>query len=406
MSKKITIGAAITFIALAVAITFCVTLLIATNRFNSQLSDFKEKEALYTKLAEVDAVAREFSYFGINSDEINQAIVKGYLSSISDKYARYYSAEDAKAYTEYISGKNSDMGLTVRDGGDCMYVVNVTAGSPVYEAGLRAGMKITFVGDKTYSADGYDALLKALEIKEGDEVILKVLQEDGSEKEYTVKKQEYSVQSVVYKRVDNTAVVTISGFYLNTAQQFKEVIGEITAEENITGIIFDVRNNRGGELESVVEVLDMLLPEGTIVTQFDKEGKELKKYISDGEQINIPMAVLVNGETASAAELFACALKDYNKAVLIGEKTYGKGSAQTTFTLSDGSLLVLTTSMYNPPASKNYDGVGIMPDYEIKLTEEQIKNFYELDETTDPQLKEALSKLSKSENTEETSSAA
>ena len=106
-----------------------------------------------------------------------------------------------------------------------------------------------------------------------------------------------------------------------------------------------MRNNRGGELESVVEVLDILLPEGTIVTQFDKEGKELKKYTSDGQQINIPMAVLVNGETASAAELFACALKDYNKAVLIGEKTYGKGSAQTKFTLSGGSLLVFHCSL-------------------------------------------------------------
>ncbi len=406
MSKKITLGAAITFIALAIAVTFCVTLLIATNRFNSQLSDFKEKEALYTKLAEVDAIARENSYFNIDSEEINNAVIKGYLSSVSDKYAKYYSAEEAAEYTRYISGKGSDIGIKVRDGGDCMYVSYVTPGSPADDVKMKAGMKIAAIGSVTYSNDGYDALLKAADIKTGEEINITVKKDDGTEEQYTVKSQEYSVKSVVYKRAGNTAVVTISGFYTDTAQQFKDIMKEITADEALTAIVFDVRNNHGGQLESVVEVLDVLLPEGTIVTQLGKDGKELTKYTSDKDRISMPMAVLVNGETASAAELFACALRDYNKAFLVGEKTYGKGCAQTTYTLSDGSILVLTTSMYNPPSSENYDGVGITPDYEVKLTDEQLKIFYELDENTDPQLKEALSRLNKNTAPEETASAA
>lgn len=396
MSKKITIGAAITFIALAVAITFCVTLIIATERFNNQISDLRERESLYTKLSEVDAITRENSYFSVDGKEINTATVKGYISSLNDKYARYYSADEAVEYLNHLKGNDSGLGITFTDNGNGLAIYNVAAGSPAYEAGVKPGMVITEINGKSYSADGYDALIKAADVDLGEKVSL-----TAGDETITVEKKEYTLQTVVSRRIENVMYISISGFYSNTAAEFKTVLESFAQDSTVTGIVFDVRNNSGGQLDSVVEVLDMLLPEGTIVTQIDKNGEETGKFVSDSEQISIPMTVLINDVTASAAELFACALKDYGKAFLVGEKTYGKGCAQTTYTLSDGSVLVLTTSMYNPPSSDNYDGVGIVPDFEVILTTEEKLNLYQLDEVSDPQLKEALYRLANGGKTDE-----
>ncbi len=401
MSKKISIGAAITLIAIAIAITFCVTLLLATERFNNQISDLKEKEAQYTKLAEVDAIAREHSYFNIESQELNTAIVQGYLSSLNDKYARYYTEEEAESYLKTLKGMDNGLGLSLMDNSNGLYVYKVIAGSPAYEAGIKAGMIITAVNDEVYSEKGYDGLIQAADVETGTQITLTVTSAAGIEETYKVTKKEYSVQSVTSEKIDSIMYIAISGFYSDTAQQFKAVLKEVTADTSVTGIVFDVRNNTGGQLDSVVEILDTLLPEGTIVTQTNKNGEEIAKYTSDSEQISIPMTVLVNGTTASAAELFACALRDYGKAFLVGEKTYGKGCAQTTYTLSDGSILVLTTSMYNPPSSDNYDGVGLVPEFAVSMSEEQNRHLYELDEQTDPQLKEALYRLLNGGKTDE-----
>ncbi len=392
MSKKISIGAAITFVAIAIAITFCVTLLLATERFNSQISGLKEKEAQYSKLAEVDAIARENSYYTVSSQELNTAIVSGYLSSLNDRYARYYTAENAEKYLNSLKGTEEGLGISLTDNGDGLLVYKVTSGSPAEKAEMTAGMIVTEINGKTYAENGYDGLMNAADVELGKEVTLKVKTEDG-EKAFELIKSEYTVQSVTSRKIENFMYVSISGFYSDTPTQFKETLNTVLADSSVTGIIFDVRNNTGGQLESVVDMLDMLLPEGTILTQTDKNGEKIAEYTSDSEQISIPMTVLVNETTASAAELFACALKDYGKAFLVGQKTYGKGCAQTTYTLSDGSILVLTTSMYNPPSSDNYDGVGIVPSFEISLTDEQKLHFHELNEETDPQLKEAIYRL-------------
>ena len=159
-------------------------------------------------------------------------------------------------------------------------------------------------------------------------------------------------------------------------------------------MIFDVRNNPGGELGGIVNTLDFLLPEGPIVHIVDKNGEEQKTYTSDADCIDIPMAVLVNGNTASAAELFTSALQDYKKAVIVGTKTYGKGTVQSIITLPDGSGLSLSTSMYNPPFSENYEGKGITPDLTVELNEEAAAmNLYKLPDNMDNQLLAAINAL-------------
>ena len=165
-----------------------------------------------------------------------------------------------------------------------------------------------------------------------------------------------------------------------------------------SALVFDVRNNGGGLLTTVVNMLDRLLPEGLIVTEKNRDGKEIAKFSSDATKFSKPMTVLVNDMTASASELFACALRDYNKAKLVGEKTFGKGCAQTVFVLSDGSAICFTTAMYYPPASDNFDGKPLKPDVTVEMTEDEIIKFYSLDENTDPQLKKAIEILTENSN--------
>ena len=161
-------------------------------------------------------------------------------------------------------------------------------------------------------------------------------------------------------------------------------------DNGVQALVFDVRNNPGGTIDSVVAMLDRLLPEGDLVSATYHDGHTEILGTSDAQEINLPMVVLTNDQTASAAELFAQAIKDYNKGRTVGTQTYGKGVMQTIYPLSDGGALSITVAKYNPPKSANFDGVGVRPDYEVQLSAEQQRNFYDLDANTDPQLRKAL----------------
>ena len=185
------------------------------------------------------------------------------------------------------------------------------------------------------------------------------------------------------------ACIRITEFSSNTVGQFEKALS--TALDRADGIIFDIRNNTGGTVKATAKILDMILPEGPIVSSTDKAGKTKVLYTSDSAEVDLPMVVLVNKNTASAAELFAAALRDYDKAKLVGSNTYGKGVMQDIYPLSDGSAIKITTAKFNPPKSDNFNGVGLKPDFVVDLSAEQEKQWYELDNTNDPQFIKALS---------------
>ena len=196
--------------------------------------------------------------------------------------------------------------------------------------------------------------------------------------------------------IGDIGIVKITSFDAKTPEQFTNAINSLISE-GVTSLVFDVRNNPGGELTSILSILDMLLPEGPIIRIVDSNGKETVRN-SDASEIDMPMAVLINGHTASAAELFSCALQDYNKAVLVGTTTYGKGCMQQIVKLADGSALRVTVSMYNPPYSDNYDGVGVVPDILIEADENlSSANLYEIADADDNQLMAAASQLRSTE---------
>ena len=189
---------------------------------------------------------------------------------------------------------------------------------------------------------------------------------------------------------ENVGYIAITGFNSNTVSQFNTALNAVMSQ-GAEGLVFDVRNNPGGTISSVSKILDRLLPEGPIVSATYKDGTTDILATSDATEINMPMVVVTNKSTASAAELFTQALKDYGKAVSVGDKTtYGKGTMQTTKKLNDGSALSITFAWCNPPKSANYDGVGVPADFEVALSAELASKISELDISEDTQLKKAL----------------
>ncbi len=392
LGKKISIGAAIAFIAIAIAATFSITMLVANHRFQSQVGDFQAQQAMYDKLAEVDNYVREHALYQPGDDVVNDGIIEGYLASLGDPYARYYSAQAKEELDQANNSVGSGIGITVvQDEG--VRIFRVLPDSPAEQVGLVAGDVIVGVGDMTYAQNGYDGLLDALSVETGETVNLTVRRRSGAEEQIAVQSQEFQTSTVLTEQIGDILYMQITSFDNNTDEAFIEAINQAEDNEGIKGIIFDLRNNGGGQLTTVVNMLDRLLPEGTIVTEVDRDGNEIERLTSDATQLSIPMAVLVNGSTASASELFSCALRDYGKAFLVGSQTYGKGVAQTTITLKDGSAITITTARYNPPSSANYDGVGLTPDYVVELSEEQLSHFYEMSQEEDPQLQEAIRQL-------------
>lgn len=185
----------------------------------------------------------------------------------------------------------------------------------------------------------------------------------------------------------------MTGFDKGTAEQFKTAVKGLL-DGGCDKLVFDMRYNPGGELGAIVDVLDFLLPEGPILRVYDSDGQQVKEYTSDESSVDCPMAVIVNSGTASAAELFTAALRDYGKAQIVGETTYGKGCMQTTVPLSDGGALEVTYRMFKPPYSESYHGMGIVPDVEVEPDSAIAnKNIYKISDAEDNQLAAAVATL-------------
>ena len=207
--------------------------------------------------------------------------------------------------------------------------------------------------------------------------------------EFSIERGHYSEQTVLsrlYSKDTSVGVIRISQFEGVTPEQFKNAVSELTAE-GAKKLIVDLRNNPGGDRDSICQVLDCILPEGPLLRVKKSDGEIEVTNTSDASCIDIPIAVVVNGNTASAAELFTSAMRDYGRAKIVGTTTYGKGCMQTFYPLSDGSVFKVTTAMYYPPYSDNYDGVGIVPDREVVLDESlHGKSLYVITDEEDNQL--------------------
>lgn len=390
MNKKIPLGMAVALMSVAAAVAVALTMVFSTAVFNSKLTNINERQAIYDKIDEINKIVRENYNGEIDETFLLDYISEGFAYGTGDIYANYYSAKEYTELKDDLSGKIVGIGISfVKDTEGYAKIISVYPESPAEISGLMKGDQIVKIADIDVLTN-YDQAVSAVKGNAGTTVKL-TYRREGEDFEVEVTRRKISVPSVESEMLDgDIAYIKITDFNSATVGQFESAISNALSNK-AKGLIFDIRNNGGGTMKSVAEMLDILIPEGPIIKSENKNGEEKVLYTSDNAEVNLPMAVITNKNTASAAELFAAALRDYSKAKLVGSNTYGKGVMQDIFALSDGSAIKITTSKFNPPVSENFDTVGLKPDFVVDLTAEQEKLFYELDQSTDTQLIKAIS---------------
>ena len=396
MNKKISLGAAVTFCAIVAAITFAITWMASSDTFDGLVSNLTQRDEIYQKMDEIDKYVRT-NYLNqneVDDQALQDSIATGYLAGLGDKYAAYYTADSLKQKELDSKGVMVGIGVTAsEDESGYIKIISTYTDSPAEAAGILPQDLIVNVDGEDVKSIGY---LKAMEKVKGEAgtTVKLVVRRGGQDSEMEVSRKQMEIPTVEYRMEGQNGYIKISSFKEATIDQFNKAIDELTAQ-GAQGLIFDLRENSGGTLDSVSKMLDKLLPEGVIATKVKADGTSEVLAESDAVEINLPMVTIGNKNTASAAELFICALRDYDKEKLVGTTTYGKGVMQELHTLKDGSSINLTTGYFNPPKSENFNNKGITPDFEVKLTEDQQKLFDEraLELENDPQFTKAVEVL-------------
>lgn len=395
MNKKIPLGLAISCIFIAVALAITITMMVAMGIYNDIIKDVSARSGIHSTVSEIDDLVRE-NYFGeMNENLLKTMISDGYIDGIGDRFSYYMTPDEYVEYKEEAKGNKGGIGvIAVYDSkNNNIYVSEVSDGSPAQLQGIQKGDVITAVDDVKVSSSNYNELLRSLD---GEKLTnVKVTYSQNGESRTVSIARGYSAQTVYYSISGNVGYIKITAFYSTTAQQLKEAF-DYMSKHNITSLIFDVRNNDTGLISDVVKCIDMIVPvatEGTnaIATAVDKDGKIVETFTSDSDSTGFAIVVLVNNKTSGAAELFACDLRDFGVAQLVGDKTAGNGTMQKIFELSDGSAIALTVAKILPYKSESFNGTGIDPDYVVPLTAEQYSRFEMLSLEDDAQYKKAMS---------------
>ena len=325
-------------------------------------------EKTISKLSELTSYINAYYMDDYDVSDVQESLLAGYVSGLGDKYTVYYTPEEYEDLQISTTGTYYGIGAGLQQKVDTMQVTvsKVYSGTPSEEVGLKENDIILYVDDIDATSMELTLLVQKIRGEEGTTVHLQVYRPStGETLDFDVPRRNVSLPSVEGQMLDNNiGYIMISEWQKGTADQFKTIVEEL-AGEGMESMIIDVRSNPGGLLNSVVDVLDYILPKGTVVYTEDKYGNR-QNYTSDKECLNYPMAVLINGNSASASEIFAGAIRDYNYGTLIGTTTYGKGIVQSIFNLSGGDALKVTTAKYFTPNGSYIHGVGIDPDIELE----------------------------------------
>ncbi len=360
-----------TLAVLSIGLFFLCTLTGKKIEFRNNYQTDREilSDEVKGKIKELDAFVSAYYYDESDIKELQDGICQGMIAGLGDRYSAYYNREDYQQMLISTNGEYYGIGAGLQQDKDTMVVTisKVYDGTPSEEAGL-------LVDDVVLSVDGTDGtsmevtdLVTLIRGEEGTTVHLAVYRPStGENLEFDVERKNITLPSVAHEMLsDHIGYILIESFERNTAKQFKDAYQDLQSQ-GVRALIIDLRYNGGGLVDSVVEILDDILPEGLLVYVKDKAGNR-KDYTSSGDtQINLPIAVLINQDSASASEIFAGAIKDYEYGTLIGTKTFGKGIVQNIFPLEDGDAVKLTTAKYFTPKGNYIHGVGIEPDIELE----------------------------------------
>ena len=305
----------------------------------------------------------------IDEDLLREYAIKGYVDGLGDPYTVYYNQEETVELLETTSGEFTGIGTAISQDPDTKYtsVITVYKDSPAEKAGLQPGDIFYKVnGEEVLSLD-IDQIVSKLRGEEGTDVNITVLRGEGFEEyEMTATRAVIEVVSIEYEmKADNIGYIAVSAFEGTTLSQFKKALEDLKAQ-GMEGLVIDLRDNPGGNLSTVCDMVDLILPAGRIVYTQTKTGERDFYYSDDAHQLDIPMAVLINGNSASASEIFAGAIQDYEWGTIVGTTSFGKGIVQQLYQLPDETCLKITTSEYYTPDGRNIHGIGIEPDVVVE----------------------------------------
>lgn len=348
-----------------------------------------------SKLEQLKDMLVERYIGGADETELEDAAAHAMVSATGDRWSYYIPADQYQAYIETMENAYVGIGITIQAAEDHsgFLVTKVNAGGPAEEAGVLAGDVIVAIEGQSASGMTSDEAKNLVRGEENTAVNM-TFRRNGETLELSILRKTVQVEVATGKLLEgNVGLVTIANFDLRCSEETIAAIEKLL-EEGATALIFDVRNNPGGYAKQLVDVLDYLLPEGELFRTVDYTGAE-DVDMSDAACLDIPMAVLVNAESYSAAEFFAAALKDYDAAIVVGEKTCGKGYFQVNYQLLDGSAVSISIGEYFTPKGENLANVGVTPDVEIPVDEETFLAIYSgtLDPMEDPQILAALEAL-------------
>lgn len=324
-----------------------------------------------------------------------ESTLENMVTALGDRWSGYLDPQEAQQVKTARANTYVGIGVTVgQEPEDGLEILRVTEGGPAQAAGLTPGEIIRGVDGQTITAENRADLVNAIQGEAGTTVTLEVEGTDGARRTVEVTRQEIHGLTATWTMLaDQVGLVSIQNFYSGTADLVRQGVEELQAQ-GARALVFDLRNNPGGYVTELTEILDFLLPEGTIFISRTNDGEETV-YTSDAACVDLPMAVLVNAESYSAAEFFAAELREAAGAVVAGEQTSGKGYSQMLFTLADGSAISLSTARYYTGSGISLIGTGVTPEPLVGLSQEEAQRLLAgtLPPEEDPQLQSALAAL-------------
>lgn len=331
----------------------------------------------------------------ISVEDMRTGAYKGLLDGLGDPYTCYYTAEEYEDLMESTTGTYCGIGAVVQQNKTTMLITIVKpyVNGPAYNAGMLPGDIIYKVNDTDVTGMDIDKVVSMMKGEAGTKVTVTVVRDGESNPvELSITRGEIEIETIEYEMLeDKIGLVTISSFDEHTPEQFKDAIKSLK-KDGMQGLVIDLRDNGGGLLNSVVEMLDYMLPEGMIVYTEDKYGNREEFKSTDKEVFELPAAVLINGNSASASEIFAAAMQDYKAATIVGTTSFGKGIVQTILPLTDGTAVKITIARYFTPNGVCIHGIGVNPDVEVELNE-KLKQQVVIAHEEDNQLQAAIKVL-------------
>ena len=349
-------------------------------------------EEVVKKLSYLEMLVDNYYLEEVDQTAFADGIFKGFMSSLHDPYSTYYTKEEYRALIESSSGVYHGIGATVSKDvkTGIITIIRPFETGPAYKAGILPGDIIYKVENEEVTGLDLIEVVSKMKGVEGTSVRISIIREGITEPlEFEITRREIHVPTIEHEMlVDQIGYISIVEFDEITVSQFKKAIDELQ-KSGMKGLVIDLRNNPGGLLESVVRMLDRFIDKGLIVYTEDKHGKRVEEKAKSKDKLTIPLAVIINGNSASASEIFAGAVQDYELGTVVGTTSFGKGIVQKVIPLTDGTAVKLTISKYYTPKGRNIHGTGIAPDVEVELVEE-MKKEVSIPKDKDNQLQEAI----------------